>query len=75
MLFLHKNSIEMYIIEKNEPIYESDLSLSEMLSQFLYENDITDSAISNEIGVTRATLSKFLQGKAERYHWKALSLH
>ena len=51
MLFLHKNSIEMYIIEKNEPIYESDLSLSEMLSQFLYENDITDSAISNEIGV------------------------
>ena len=34
MLFLHKNSIEMYIIEKNEPIYESDLSLSEMLSQF-----------------------------------------
>lgn len=46
MLFLCKNSIEMYIIGKNEPIYESDLSLSEMLSQFLYENDITDSAIS-----------------------------
>ena len=64
----------MYIIGKNEPIYESDLSLSEMLSQFLYENDITDSAISNEIGVTRATLSKFLQGKADLKFMQAVRL-
>lgn len=74
VLFLRKNSIEMYIIGKNEPIYNSDLSLSEMLSRFLSENDITDSAISNEIGVTRATLSKFLQGKADLKFMQAVRL-
>ena len=64
----------MYIIGRNEPIYNSDLSLSEMLSRFLLENDITDSAISNEIGVTRATLSKFLQGKADLKFMQAVRL-
>ena len=30
VLFLRKNSIEMYRIGKNEPIYNSDVSLREM---------------------------------------------
>lgn len=73
-VFLHKNSIEMYIVRKIEQVYDDDLSLSEMLSQFLIDNDITDSAIANEIGITRATLSKFLQGKADLKFMQAVRL-
>jgi Predicted Zn peptidase len=41
------------------------MSLSEMLNAFLIENEITESAVADEIGINRETLSKFLKGETD----------
>lgn len=52
----------MYLIKNNSNLRSEILPLRDVLSRFLKENEITDSAIAEEVGVTRATLSKFLKG-------------
>lgn len=64
----------MYIAQNSHKNYGEDLSLREMLSRFLLENEITDTAISDELGVTRATLSKFLRGEADLKFMQAIRL-
>ena len=55
----------MYLIKNNSNLRSEILPLRDVLSRFLKENEITDSAIAEEVGVTRATLSKFLKGESE----------
>lgn len=64
----------MYIVRSETVPENNNLPLREMLSIFLSENEITDTAISNEIGVTRATLGKFLRGEADLKFMQAIRL-
>lgn len=64
----------MYVAKNNNRNYSKDLSLREMLSLFLKENEITDTAISDEVGITRATLSKFLRGESDLKFMQAIRL-
>ena len=53
----------MYLSVKNkQSVRTDDLTLREMLNRFLSDNDMPISAISDELGIHRDTLSKFLSG-------------
>ena len=64
----------MYLIKNNSNLRSEILPLRDVLSRFLKENEITDSAIAEEVGVTRATLSKFLKGESELKFMQAVRL-
>lgn len=55
----------MYIKKNSNVLNSSDLSLREMLVSFIKENDIVESAIAEEIGIHKETLSKFIGGESE----------
>ena len=64
----------MYLIKNNSNQRCENLPLREVLSRFLVENEITDSAIAEEVGVTRATLGKFLKGESDLKFMQAVRL-
>ncbi|WP_047451794.1 helix-turn-helix domain-containing protein [Alistipes sp. ZOR0009] len=57
----------MYISKSNSDnfIIDGNTSLAEMLNAFLVDNGIVESAIAEEIGINRETLSKFLKGETD----------
>lgn len=64
----------MYIAKNNVNIRYNDLPLREVLQHFLENSGIKVSAIAEEIGVTRATLSKFLNGESDLKFMQAVRL-
>ena len=72
--FCTKIAIEMYVVHPNNHVRSVDLSLRDMLSRFLSENDIPCYAIADEIMASRATLEKFIKGEADLKFMQAVRL-
>lgn len=63
----------MFVIKKSDSII-SNLSLKNLLSDFIEETGIPLSAVADEIEVHKDTLSKFQEGKAELKFMQAVRL-
>ena len=64
----------MYVVHPNNHVRSVALSLRDMLSRFLSENDIPCYAIADEIMASRATLEKFIKGEADLKFMQAVRL-
>ena len=72
-IFAQKCQRDMYIIKPNNENVV-DLSLKDLLSKFIEETGVPLSAIADEIGVHKETLTKFQNGEAELKFMQAVRL-
>ena len=62
----------MYIHKKNTYSNDLNLSLREMIKKFMDDNNILESALAEEIGIHKKTLSSFLTDKSDLKFLQAL---
>lgn len=64
----------MFISRRNNLEDDLDISLRDLLNQFIEQNGLKDSAIAEEIGIHKETLSKFLKNESDLKFMHAIRL-